>query len=67
MSFRNAGARQRRSFRRKKALKRFKFHGVLANSKFGDPYFGHFNMDMTEVTIGQFKKFNTAANYIIFV
>ena len=50
-----------------KVLKQFEFHGILVTANLVTPYFVHFNMDVTEVTVGQLKKFNTVTNCIIFV
>jgi hypothetical protein len=37
---------------------------ISGYTKVGDPIYQDFYMDVTEVTVGQFKKFNIA-NYII--
>ena len=40
---------------------------ISGYTKVGDPIYQDFYMDVTEVTVGQLKKFNTVTNYIIFV
>jgi hypothetical protein len=65
--FRDVGAKAKEIIWQKEGTETVRIPWDSGYSKFGDPYFVHFNMDVTEVTVGQLKKFNTVTNCIIFV